>query len=245
MLKGFNTARQIIDEALAGIRDFDRKREREAAMYFLRGYREWRIFNSKSIVEMWLPVTLVKTVNLPDEMLEFLSIGIPVNGEMFTFTLAQGIVSPLDDPMEELLEAESGEDESLLRSLQYGYGSNGINDEYYFRLDEDSRRIVLKKAAIDLYTQSDRTEVLLRYISTGVSDLDNTMVPGTAYNMLVAYIEWKLVASMPTVYDRGYRMDKKQEYLHEVEKFQMLDMPTIDELYDVIFETSAQTPRRL
>jgi hypothetical protein len=40
-------------------------------------------------------------------------------------------------------------------------------------------------------------------------------------------------------------MDKKQEYLHEVEKFQMLDMPTIDELYDVIFETSAQTPRRL
>ena len=33
--------------------------------------------------------------------------------------------------------------------------------------------------------------------------------------MLVAYIEWKLVASMPTVYDRGYRMDKKQEYLHE------------------------------
>lgn len=80
MLKGFNTARQIIDEALAGIRDFDRKREREAAMYFLRGYREWRIFNSKSIVEMWLPVTLVKTVNLPDEMLEFLSIGIPVNG---------------------------------------------------------------------------------------------------------------------------------------------------------------------
>ena len=76
------------------------------------------------------------------------------------------------------MEAESGEDESLLRSLQYGYGSNGINDEYYFRLDEDSRRIVLKKAAIDLYTQSDRTEVLLRYISTGVSDLDNTMVPG-------------------------------------------------------------------
>jgi len=245
MLKGYNPARQIIDEALAGVRDFDRKREREAAMYFLRGYREWRIFNSRSLVETWLPVTPIKTVNLPDEMMEFLSIGIPVAGEMFTFTLANGIVAPLEDPLDQALDSTIGEDDELLRSLQYSYGANAVNDEYYFRLDEDGRRVILKKAAMDLYANSDRDEILVRYITTGVSDLDHTMVPGTAYNMLVAYVEWKLVASMPTVYKGDYREEKHREYLHEVEKFQLLDMPTIDELYDVIFETSSQTPRRL
>lgn len=245
MLKGYNPARQIIDDALAGIRDFDRKREREAANYFIRGYRDFRIFNSRSFMEMWLPVTAIKTINLPEEMVEFLSIGIPVAGEMFTFTLANGIVAPLDDPLDEALDATLGEDDELVRSLQYNYGANAINDEYYFRLDEDGRRIVLKKAAMDLYAQADRAEVLVRFISTGVSDLDHTMVPGTAYNMLVAYIEWKLVASLPTVYDARYRAEKKQDYFHEIEKFQLLDMPTIDELYDVIFETSSQTPRRL
>jgi len=245
MLKGFNPARQIIDEALAGVRDFDRKREREAAMYFLRGYREWRIFNSKALVEMWLPVSAVKTINLPDELMEFLSIGIPVAGEMFTFTLANGIVAPLDDPLDEALDADIGEEDELMRSLPFSYGTNALNDEYYFRYDEDGRRIILKKAAMDLYANADRAEILVRYISTGVSDFDHTMVPGTAYNMLTAYVEWKLVSSLPTVYDARYREEKHREYLHEVEKFQLLDMPTIDELYDVIFETSAQTPRRL
>lgn len=236
------TAQQIVDEALAGVRDFERNRAAEAQMYFLRGYREFNLFHSMTIKQSWEPVTPIKTVTFPDDYLNFVSIGVQLNAGIFTFTKEAKSTSP-SDPLGLVLNEDRNESESVWKNI-YGYASNSANDEGYFMLDPAHDRIVLKDSFWNYYANSTRSEVLLSYVSDGIGDdLRNTYIPTTAANLLIAYVEYKLVASMPEKYPANYRQDKLYEYQLEQEKFDILALPSVDELYDAIFSTSGQLKR--
>lgn len=234
---------QIVDESLAGIRDFDRTRYAEAVMYAMRGLRDFQIFHCASIKQSWETITPIKTITFPEDYLNFISIGVQLNGGIFTFTKESTSINP-SNPLDDTLNPLRGETTQIKKN-SYGYASNSANLEGYFTLDPAHDRIVLKEPFIEYYTSnSSKTEVLLSYVSTGITDdLRNSYVPTTAANLLMAYVEYKLVASMPEKYPANYRADKFGEFQLEQEKFDILSLPSIDELYDAIYSTSAQIRR--
>lgn len=233
----------LINEALIGIQDFGGTRYPEAAMYLLRGLRDFQIFHGASVRYSWQQITPIQTITLPDDYLNFVSVGVSIGGKMFTYTRDNQMIVP-SDPLQGILHDDRIENEHTIRKSNY-LGANGYNAEGYFKLDPQHNRIVLKQTLIDMLTEADRTEVLLGYVSTGIDgDLKNSYIPTAAANMIIAYIEWKLVASDPEKYPANFRADKRSEYELAAEQFDLLALPSIDELYDAIYETSAQSIRR-
>jgi hypothetical protein len=233
---------QIAQEALAGVRDFDQIRYPEAVMYAMRGLRDFQIFHCAAIKKSWETISPIKTITFPDDYLNFVSIGVPVNGGVFTLTKESSALVP-SDPTELSLSVARGESEPIRKSA-YGYSSNSANLEGYFTLDPAHDRIVLKQAFMDVYAQSSRDEILLSYVSSGVTDdIKNSYVATAAANLLISYVEYKLIMSMPEKYPANLRQDKFAEYQMETEKFDILSLPSIDELYDAIYSTSAQIKR--
>lgn len=234
---------QVVNEALMGIRDFGGNRYMEAAMYLLRGLRDFQIFHGASVKQSWEKITPIKTITFPEDYLNFISIGVSIKGKLFTYTKSSAIVPP-SDPLGLSLRSERDE-EGIGVKEEYQYGTNGYNQEGYFALDPAHDRIVLKTPFMQMVASSERDEVLLSYVANGIdSDLKNSYIPGAAANMLISYIEYKLIASMPEKYPANLRADKYTEYVIEAEKFDLLSLPSIDELYDAIYETSSQSVRR-
>ena len=233
------SAQQVVDEALMGIRDFRRDRFTEGAMYFLRGYRDFQLFYASSIKEAWLDVTPLKTIDLPQDFMDFISVCIVVNGEVWTITRSSKITK-LSDPTEQTLISDRGEADTIFRN-SYKYSSQGANVNGYFTIDLERNRIILKEPFLMSYETATKKEVLLRYVSNGMSDdLKNSFIPASAANMMIAYVEWKLIASDPEKYPANLRNDKFNEYLMEAEKFTNLALPTSEELLDAIYETAGK-----
>ena len=244
-MKAYYTANQLIDEALAGVRCFDRKYYGEAAMYFARGYRDFELFQDfGSIKEAWLPITAINTVNYPTDAMRIVSIGVETGKELFTFTKADNMISPITSSIDEALDSDRGEDDTIDRNPTHGYGAKANNLEYYYKDDKAKRRIVLGRMALDQTRFANRSEVLVRYVSNGIDNLDTTYIPNEAANLLIAYIEHKLVQSMPDKYTGQYRAEKREDYIEARNMYDALNMPSLDELIDVIYESSGQNVRR-
>lgn len=242
-IKGFYTANQIVDEALLSVGDSERRRYGEAVMYFHRGYRDFNLFHNEAVTERWEPITPVQTVDLPEDFMRLLWVGVSINGELFSFTRSNRIISPVDSPLDEELNEERGETEGIVRNPTSGYGAKGINDEYYYTLDLERRRLILKAPASTIAKHSNRSEVLIGYVGHGVRQMDNTYIYADAANMLIAFIEWKLTEAKAGSVPAYLIEMKKQNYIESQRMYEVLNMPSIDELYDAIYETSGQNVR--
>lgn len=244
-MKALYTAQQIIDESLAGIEDYERTRFQAAAMYFGRGYREFLLYHSTEIKDSWIPMSEIWTIPLPDDYLGFISVGIAIDGRTFSYTKEDKILTPTKDPLRQALDVDTTESADIVKVPTYGYNAKAINIKGYFKIDQRNNRIVFKEQFLQQFQDSDTDEVLLRYTSTGEGNLREIYVPGMAANMLIAYIEWKLVQNRPKQYAMNYIQDKKNDYIMESSMFDINAMPNIDELYDLIYETAGQSVRRL
>lgn len=242
-MKAYYSGAQIIDEALAGIGDFNREYRMDAAMHFMRGYRDFALFNSFQVKEVWLEVNALNyTVKMPEDCLRVDEIGVSIAGEIFTFTESSHMVSPSDATNRELL-ASRGEDENIVRTPSSGYGTKGANLEYYYKVDERKRRIILNRLSVDQTRFPNSTEVLLKYVSNDIDDLNEARIGGDAANMLITYVEWKVVQALPEKFNRFYRADKKLDFEEAEAKYRILLIPSVQEMMDVIYETSSQNVR--
>lgn len=243
-INAFYTANQIVDEALYAMGDNDRRHYNKAVMYFHRGFRDFNLFNNEAIQERWIPITAANTVNFPEDMMRILWTGCSINGELFSFTKSNKIVNPTTAPLDDSLDEERGEQEGIVRSPSTGYNAKAINVEYYYTIDYNKRRIVLKRAASELIRYSDRSEILVGYVGHGVSNMDKTYIMSDAANMLIAYIEWKLTESDSKKYTQWQVATKKQNYEESRNMYDVLSLPSLEELMDCIYETSQAGVRR-
>lgn len=245
MARGYHTAAELINEALATVRDFHRTREKEAGMYFLSGWRDFSLYRSSAQVkEAWRPITAINTVSFPEDLVRLIDVGVVIDGEFFSFTKADNIVDAISDPLDLELDEDRGEDETIRRSPTVGYGAKANNLEYYYKEDRVRRRIRLSRMALDTTIYANRSEVLIKYVPNGIDDFNSTYVPDDAANLLVSYISYKLVLSMPEKYNANHIAMRKQEYLEQVRMYEALELPSLQELEDMIYETSGQNVRR-
>lgn len=243
MAKGYYTAKQIVEESLLGIGDVEGKHWLDGVMYFMRGYRDFQLTTAYQEKEAWFPIdATVRTIKMNDDCIRVTTVGVNIHGEFCSFTKSDDMVSPSDDLDGELF-TDRNETESINRSPSDGYNAVGVNVEYYYKPDYEKRRIILNRAAVNTTRFADRAEALVKYISNNVDNLETARVPMDAANMLISFVEWKLVASMPKKYDSRYRQEKQLEYERNETRYRLLMLPDIDELLDTIYETAGQGVR--
>jgi len=230
-ISGLKTLKQVVDELLFST-------ERSESNYFrflqlaIRGFRDANLFHLKGFTKVAkLTVTDIDTIDLPDDYISFIAAVVPVNGEYWTLTeketLVYSQVTTLDTDYEE------GEDVVDTYTITYG-ATGGINKEGYVKLDEKNNRIIVNSL------DSDRTEVLLIYVSSGVNEAGtDTYVPDRVVPMMQFFILYKdaLFHNLPFEHFRD-------EYYREVDKVRHLEAPSFDAFRDTLYSVFTSTPQR-
>src|SRR5512133_381573 len=161
--EGLMTLKQVVKSAL-----WQAKRPPNQYKMFYelahRAYRELRLHNVKEGVRLAkLTPDAINCVALPEDFVDFVGIGVHVDGKMWLLTSDDDmIITTTSVGGIETQNSASGEGLDILDSNTYGYyGRGGVNYEGYYKIDWENRRIMLNSVT--------RTEVILAYVSSGTN----------------------------------------------------------------------------
>jgi hypothetical protein len=152
---------------------------------------------SKAVV---LPVTMIKTVDLPADFVSWVKVGRICGEEVIGLTQTEALIKHLNlDPCgHEYRELVSccDKDNNLYRKK---WGS--------FKLDMNNHRLILD-------AKFDADKVYLEYVSKGYSDFNGqTMIPYYAKLALISYVHLQFSKNMP-LYRQEYQI-REREYTFE------------------------------
>ena len=238
-LSGLITLKDVVNNVFVDLGDEARKAEYARLLQFaIRGYGELRQFHLKQVKEVSLTISDINTVDLPDDLSSFISIGMALNGRMWTFTKDDKILTPDGvECGEPTLNEDDGEGVAVGDgNYVSGYGVPGGRNVAYYRMDYENHRIILNQ---DLNT----TTVRLRYISSGVSLDGETYLPKAALECMLAWVHWRRIVRS-TKYSRIDKQEAERLYYDEVEKLREITGTSLEEFYDAIYETIMQTAKR-
>jgi len=194
------------------------------------GLRDLQLYHHKAPKRVLLDMSESYTVDLPDDFLSFIAIGIPINGKLHLFTEDNELLAiATTDPV------YSWEDSIDERST-VSPGTRGGKNTDYFKIDNENNRIVFNSPSV-------RTEIILEYVSSGIDAAAETSVPVTMKMILISYALWQDgIFDTKTPYTQVGIL--KERYENEVEKLRMLEMPGIDSIRDEIRRSYRMSPKR-
>ena len=237
-LDGYTTLKEVVLSAIAGMgRKGNMQYYYPFLQYAIRGYKKLNLFHLPMVKTAYLTLSDIRTVQLPDDYLSFVAIGIPYKGLLRTFTKEHKLISPdSEDCGEQELSSTAGEttvkgDSGSLT----GYGLAGGVNEYYYKMDLPNNRIIING--------DPNRAITLVYVSTGISMSEKTFIPKIAEDALIAFIHWQRVQyddEMPMATKKDY----EKQFNQEVEGIEYAYMPTLDELYDAVYRSLSGTIKR-
>lgn len=211
----------------------------DAVLYFehaSEAYRRIRRQHSNESVTAKVTIDSLGIIEMPDDMMGFINLFIPVGGELWSFsdrprmvnttTLVSGV---------ETRDADQGEGVDLEYSLTWGYGATGGYNNYNRTIDWEARRIFVDGLKSD-------TAVLV-YESSGLNLNGETLVPEDCVPVIEAYVMWQ-----KTDFDgsgMNEKLYRKKNFDDELQNLRVLNfMPTGDEIYDILLSTTTRSPQR-
>lgn len=222
------TLDQIVQETMLTLpesQSSDREYDRflNFAVNGLRHLRMTTTKDGKTIVKI-TPNSLNR-FSFPDDMEEFIWLGVPVNGTLWLLT-KRGDMIPTKtvSGLEETQDSDYGEG-VLLPVSQYNTftSQGGVNLEGYYTLDYENREIVINN--------NRKTELFLAYETSGIVIGSTTNVPAKYVEAIKAWIFWKDVE-----YDRTFPENKKDSYEMRFNRRKtdilILEGPALWEIYD-------------
>jgi hypothetical protein len=232
---GTLTIRQLVDGLITRQRG---NRENNAfyrwALLAMDAYRHLRLFSLNEPVYVKLTPDALNRVSLPTDYIGFVNIYVPVGGKLVSLTRDDQIVPTLSGLTgAETLDSTDGEGVSIADEPYAGYMTvGGYNVDGYYTLDEERRKIIL----VDL----SRTEVVLAYISTGVSSTD-TFIPMEAVPAMEAHMIWNDKLYQGKLNEAKFWEDV---FDRRADELAALKSPTLDEWLDAIYSQVTPLARR-
>lgn len=236
-IKSTQTADQIINSVLLRIGDLDLLRYNEAVDFFIDIYRDTQTFYVSQTKDVVLDISPIGVVCLPDDFVDYVKIGVPIGGSIFTFTRRGDIIRLETDPLGNNVNTDMGEGEDVIVNDLETLAVGGYNPEGYFDFDKTNNRILVRN-----YNEN-TSQVILRYVTTGIDTMESTYVPSEAINMIKAELEYKLELRNPKL-TNGVKALMLETVDRETEKLNSYNLPTLEEFIDVIYETSGRGARR-
>ena len=201
-----------------------------------RCYQKIRLMHSEESVTKKITISSLGIIEMPDDMIGFIKLAIPQNGEWWSFTNNPNIVNTttMVDAVE-IRDSDFGEQVDIDQEQTTGYGAKGGVNAYNYTIDWEARRIFVDGIKSE-------TAVLI-YTSSGLNLAGDTLVPEKCVPTIEAFMLWKKAYWDGTsMSDRVY---KEQQYKDELLQLRIVQfMPTGDELRDILFGTSTQAPTR-
>ena len=242
--------RYVVMSILNRIKDYTTRDFYHYMQLAIEGFTELSLWHLDSVEVMYLTMSEAKIVNLPADFIDYVKIGIPINGKLRVLTRHDKLLFPRtfeDGTPVGNADADDTVDAASLvyfadhfRGGQYVgglYGMPGGVDDAYYRFDRERRTIIFSGSV-------PRSEIVLEYISSGVKTGGSTLIPREAVPALRTYILWQTAE-----YNRNISLAEKEraKRLHEEEvaalrSFQ--DIFTADEYRRLVWGTSRQTIKR-
>lgn len=168
-----------------------------------RNLRLHHVSEGEMVSKLSVDSTL-NTVDFPDDMVDWIAIGVPVDGKLWTLTRKHGVIkTTTTEDATETYDTSIGEGQDLINDVDSGYNARGgVNDEGYFDIDYPNKRFVLKNTTA--------TTVWLAYVTSGIN-LEETdqYLPIKYEETIRAYIIWQA---------NVYRSDVALNFKRELER---------------------------
>lgn len=228
------TIQKCVYDVLNDLGSSDENQYTRFLQFALRGVTHLNLHHINSFKRATIAVSSINTVQLPDDYVDYLRIGICINGKIWTLTRNDKICLP--DTM------DCGEDDAAVESADeylpyFHYGASGGVNYVGYRVDKERHRIVFDGTVPS-------NSIILEYISTGISQEGTTYIPIEAREAVIAWIHWKRTehdTTLPEVAKARYFANYCRE-VRTLEQFQKSF--TLDDLMDVIYSSYRQTPKR-
>lgn len=202
------------------------------------GYREVQLFHLGTARKITRYMSEINTIDLPDDYMSFISASIKYKGREWILTKDGSLISPTEE-----VNGEPVNEDTIEHVYDVGYAVGGGQNDYYYKLEEENRRLIINGFP--------RTNVTLTYKSTGISMTEETAIPLTAEPAILAYIRWQLAESeaelQSSVRYNALSVNAerhKNNYIEETRRLDALRGSTIDEIYDAIYSSYKQAPKR-
>ena len=231
-ISGLKTLKQATEELIfssgASAENYFRYKQ-----HIIRGFKEAKMLHLKGFTTVAkLTVTDIKTIDLPDDYLSFVSVVVPLQGEYWSLTEKETLVYSQSGASLDT-DDEEGEDINDSYSLSYG-ATGGKNKQGYIKLDEINNRIIINSLEVG------KTEVFLIYVSSGVNAAGtDTYIPDNIIPMLHFYALYK-----EAIYHNKPYEHFKKEYEGELDKVRYLQMPSFDAIRDSLYSVFTSVPTR-
>ena len=247
---GLVTIRYIVMSILNRMNDYTMRNYKRLIQISIEGYGELALWHLNTLDVVYLRMNEAKTVQLPADYIDFLKIGVPINGKLRVLTQHNQILLPRTFEDGEPVGNADGNDTVDAASLVYFsdhfrggqyvgglFGMPGGVDDAYFRIDREQRLIVFSGSV-------PRSEIVLEYISTGLKVEGGSLIPREAVPALRTYVQWQMIENDPRV---SLSAKERAETNHDKEvaalrSFQSIITP---EAYRrMLFSTYRQTAKR-
>lgn len=236
-------AKQTLDEIVIEVLNdlygaTDMGRYPQFLQWAIRGYKHLRLFDLNNVDTARIEMRNGGIVELPEDFVSFVAIGIPFKGKFWTFTRNDLIVAPLEKGFCEKEIIPLGEKCGVHidhGGTPVGYGVSGGLNQYYFEVEEEHDRILVNGFP--------RTTCLLKYVGTGINVGKDTYVPGVAVEAVIAFIHKQRAKFDPNM-TRGEKLDFKQDFVEAEEALRFVTGPSLDELMDAFYSSITQTLKR-
>ena len=246
-ISGLITVNYVTMSILNRLRNYSMRHYQYIAQLVIEGYGELALWHLDTIEVVYLRMSSAKVVDLPTDYVDYVKIGIPVNGKLKVLTHKPNILLPrtFADGAPVGNTDDSGDAGSIFfvdhfRSGQFVaglYGLPGGLDNAYYRIDRENRQIVFSGSI-------PRSEVVLEYVSSGIKLSGQTNIPRETLPSLRAYVLWHMIDMDPKV-PMGEKERRKNNYLEEVAALDYFQSAfTADEYKRHVWKSTRQTIKR-
>jgi len=237
----------VVMSYLNRINDYSMRNYKRLAQIVIEGFTDLNLYHTTNIEVEYLYMDEAKIVNVPSDFIDWVKVGIPVNGKLVTLTKRKNMLLPRKFPdgkdVGHLDSADPGNVSSFVSHFKGGkyvgalYGMSGGYNVAYFRYDEEMRQFIFTP-------EVPRSEIVLEYVSSGVSLTSSTTIPRPAVKPLLSWTHWQLGEFDKRI--PGHEKTRREKlYDRDVMELRsFVFTPTMDEYRDIMYKMLKQSPKR-
>lgn len=198
--------------------------------------RDYYLYDATNVTSTKIAISALGIIEMPDDMIGFNGLFIPLGGELWSFTPKDTIVNTTTSTGGvEGQDEDFGEGVAITDPKTDTYGGVGGVNDYYYTIDWGARRIFCEGITSDT--------VLLRYTSSGIEVNASTSVPEFITPMLDAYMLWKSSYWIDNL--RRERESLEKDFTKAEAKIRnLINSMTYDEWKDLFNSIATMSPQR-
>lgn len=245
-LSGLIPLSEIVFNVLNDIQDYSMNQYKRYMQWLIRDVTDMKLnISQNSVKVVYLTMGEDKTADLPEDFIDYSKIAVRYQGKLWTLTRRDEIIKPqtvvngepvLDTQYGEGLDIDGSVSAELVAFAPHWYNGYYVQAQYaipggfnacYYTIDKAGRRIVFNGTV-------PRGEVVLEYISSGLSTEGENYVGRDCLEYLLASLHYKRLKFSNTSTQYEIEIARRDLGLMEQRLIARENSLTIDEFKDAI-----------